>query len=174
MHRTKHTHKGRRGCVRGRREGWGPGGPGGHRARRGDVRNAVLSLLSEKAMHGYEMIGELEERSGGRWRPSAGSIYPTLQLLSDEGLVKAEEVEGKNVFSLTPEGEKAAEANAERRKSWEENGEDSAFHRLRIAAFQAGGAAKQVAAAGDEKQIEQAIEILSEARKKIYSILAEG
>jgi DNA-binding PadR family transcriptional regulator len=79
-------------------------GRGGHRAKRGDVRSAILALLGEKPMHGYEMIQELEERSGGRWRPSAGSIYPTLQLLEDEGLVRAQEVEGKRVFDLTDAG----------------------------------------------------------------------
>jgi DNA-binding PadR family transcriptional regulator len=123
-------------------------------------------------MHGYEIIGVLEERSGGRWRPSAGSIYPTLQLLSDEGLVKAEEVDGKRVFSLTEEGTKAAEAITERRKSWEEDGEDSPYHRLRKATFQAIGAARQVGAAGDETQVDEAVKILDDARKRIYSILA--
>ena len=164
----------RRGGGRGSRHGWEPGPPRGHRARRGDVRSAALSLLAERPMHGYEMIQELEERSGGRWRPSAGSIYPTLQLLSDEGLVKDDEVDGKRVFSLTKEGEEAAAAIAERRKSWEENGEDSPFHRLRTAAFQVGGAAKQVAHAGDEAQVEKTVEVLTDARRKIYSILAES
>ena len=76
-------------------------GRGGPRARRGDVRAAVLALLGERPMHGYEMIQELEERTGGVWRPSAGSIYPTLQLLEDEGLIKGEESEGK---SMRPAG----------------------------------------------------------------------
>jgi DNA-binding PadR family transcriptional regulator len=174
MHSSKHAHSGPRGRVKARREGRRAIGPGGHRARRGDVRSAVLTLLAEKPMHGYEIIGVLEERSGGRWRPSAGSIYPALQLLSDEGLVQAEEVDTKRIFSLTEEGEKAAEATAKRRKSWEESGEDSPYHHLRIASFQVGGAARQVAAAGTEKQIEQATEILADARKRIYSILAEG
>src|SRR5688572_28472820 len=103
MHGTHHRRRGRH--MRGGR-GYGPShGPGGHRARRGDVRFAVLSLLGEKPMHGYEMIQQLEEKTGGRWRPSAGSIYPTLQLLADEGLVRAEEVEGKKIFSLTDQGE---------------------------------------------------------------------
>ncbi len=66
-------------------------GAGGRRgARRGDVRAAVLALLAERPMHGYEMIQELESRTDGMWRPSPGSIYPTLQLLEDEGLVSAE------------------------------------------------------------------------------------
>jgi DNA-binding PadR family transcriptional regulator len=100
----------------------GPRGGGGPRARRGDVRAAVLALLQERPMHGYEMIQELQARSGGVWRPSAGSIYPTLQLLEDEGLVAAEEVDGKRRFTLTAEGV----AEAERRPGrppWEQVGE---------------------------------------------------
>src|SRR6478736_4656246 len=76
-------------------------GRGGPRARRGDVRAAILALLAEQPMHGYEMIKEIEERSGGYWRPSAGSIYPTLQLIEEEGLITGEESDGKRRFSLT-------------------------------------------------------------------------
>ena len=79
-------------------------GRGGPRARRGDIRAAVLALLAERPMHGYEMIKELEERTKGAWVPSAGSIYPTLQLLEDEGLVAGEERDGKRRFTLTDAG----------------------------------------------------------------------
>src|SRR3954462_54518 len=82
-------------------------GRGRHRVRRGDVRSAILALLDDRPMHGYERIQGLEERTGGRWTPSAGSIYPTLQLLEDEGLVTPEEVEGRKVFSLTESGKEA-------------------------------------------------------------------
>src|SRR4249919_1877467 len=82
-------------------------GRGGPRARRGDIRAAVLALLAERPMHGYEMIKELEERTKGAWVPSAGSIYPTLQLLEDEGLVAGEESDGKRRFTLTEAGAKA-------------------------------------------------------------------
>ncbi len=97
----------------------------GARARRGDVRAAVLALLAEQPMHGYEMITEIEERSGGYWRPSAGSIYPTLQLLEDEGLIAGEESDGKRRFTLTDEGHKLAEEKAEEAggagsKPWEQ------------------------------------------------------
>src|SRR5919106_4340668 len=115
MHAYRHRRGGPR---RHARMGLGPWwGHGGHRARRGDVRTAILALLEERPMHGYEMIQQLEERSGGRWRPSAGSIYPTLQLLEDEGLVSGEEVDGKRVFSLTEAGTKAATAIADRARS---------------------------------------------------------
>src|SRR5882672_8468868 len=96
--------------------GWGPGpgrrgrGHGGRRGRRGDVRAAILALLAERSMHGYEMIQEIGERSGGLWRPSPGSVYPTLQLLADEGLVTSSEGSGsKRLFELTDEGRAAAE-----------------------------------------------------------------
>ena len=74
--------------------------------RRGDIRSAILALLAERPMHGYEIIGELTERTDGLWRPSPGSIYPTLQLLEDEGLVtaQADEAGGKRRYALTEEG----------------------------------------------------------------------
>ena len=72
--------------------------------RRGDVRPAILAVLEDEPMHGYQVIRVLEERSGGRWRPSAGSVYPTLQQLQDEGLVRSEEVDGRRTYSLTDEG----------------------------------------------------------------------
>ena len=102
-HRSRHGY-GRHEMSRGHGRG---GGRGRHRVRRGDVRSAILALLDDRPMHGYEMITELDERTGGRWRPSAGSIYPTLQLLEDEGLVTAEEVEGRKVYSLTDSGKEA-------------------------------------------------------------------
>ena len=93
--------------------GYGTGGYGGHgrgrMTRRGDVRAAILALLAEKPMHGYQVISELDARTEGRWRPSAGSIYPTLQLLEDEGLVTGEESGGKRRFSLTDAGRADAE-----------------------------------------------------------------
>ena len=90
---------GGRGGGRGGGRSWG-------RARRGDIRSAILALLAERPMHGYEIIGELSERTEGLWRPSPGSIYPTLQLLEDEGLVTAQSEEGggKRRYSLTDDG----------------------------------------------------------------------
>lgn len=152
----------------------GFGGPGGQRARRGDVRAAVLRLLSEKPMHGYQIIQELSQRSAGAWSPSAGSVYPTLQLLADEGLVSAEESGGKKVFSLTEAGAAAVAETADQPAPWEEaaqsgsegSGYREAVGRLMHAAFQIGksGSAPQVAAA---------IDVLADARKKLYAILAE-
>ena len=78
--------------------------------RRGEIRPLILAVLATKPMHGYEVITELEAQSGGRWRPSAGSIYPTLQQLADEGLVTGEEIDGRRVYALTDEGKAAAAA----------------------------------------------------------------
>ena len=148
---------------------------GGHRARRGNVRAAILALLGERPMHGYEMIQELEARTDGQWRPSAGSIYPTLQLLEDEGLVSMEEVDGKRVFSLTDAGREAAESERSAAAPWDEAaaGADSPLGRLRVAAVQLGAAAMQVGQAGSEDQISRTADVLTETRRRIYAILAE-
>ena len=96
--------------------------PGGStRMARGDVRAAVLSLLAEEPMHGYQIIREIEDRSGGTWKPSAGSVYPTLQLLADEGLVAAEEQNGRKTYSLTEAGRATAD-EADAPAPWEGNG----------------------------------------------------
>ena len=149
-------------------------GQRGHRARRGDVRSAVLSLLSDRPMHGYEMIQELEERSGGRWRPSAGSIYPTLQLMEDEGLVRSEQVEGKKVFSLTDAGTEALAERGEAKPPWEEGGADrSLYAQFSQELRSLHNAAAQVARAGDGEQLKQTVEVLTETRKRLYKLLAE-
>lgn len=157
----------------GRRELRAGRGHGRHRVRRGDVRSAILALLDDRSMHGYEMIQELEERTGGRWRPSAGSIYPTLQLLEDEGLVSAEEVDGKRVFSLTDSGREAVPDRTEGERPWEEGDEDSPRFEVRRELFRTMAAAKQVARTEDEGQVAKAAEILKDARRKLYGILAE-
>lgn len=105
--------------------GFGPmGRMGGFRAGRGMVEPAILRVLSEKPMHGYEIISTLEEKSHGMWRPSAGSIYPTLQLLEEKGLVKSTDVEGKKSYELTDEGVKENEKHAEMHdEMWEKRAE---------------------------------------------------
>ena len=155
---------------------WGPpfgGRGGGPRVRRGNVRAAILALLAERPMHGYEMTQELEARTNGLWRPSAGSIYPTLALLEDEGLVTGEESGGKRRFSLTDAGR--AETEKLERPPWEEvtdEGEGPASS-LRDAAFQLGAAIIQVARTGNEDQIAKTRDILGDARRRVYSLLGE-
>src|SRR5690606_5194558 len=89
------------------------------RMARGDVRAAVLALLAERPMHGYQIISEIEQRSGGAWKPSAGSVYPTLQLLADEGLIVSDVADGRKTYSLTEAGEAEVAATAGRAAPWE-------------------------------------------------------
>jgi DNA-binding PadR family transcriptional regulator len=147
----------------------------GARMARGDVRAAVLALLAEKPMHGYQIIHEIEERSGGAWKPSPGSVYPTLQLLADEGLIVAEESNGRKTYSLTDEGRASADAAAGNSAPWEtesarENGRATALPRAGIDLAQA---AAQVGRSGNPEQVKQAVAVLEEARRKLYSILAQ-
>ncbi len=79
-------------------------GGGGRKARRGDIRTAALLLLAEEPRNGYQIMQEVQERSEGAWRPSPGSVYPALQQLEDEGLIRSEEVDGRKLFRLTDEG----------------------------------------------------------------------
>ena len=159
--------------------GWGPPfdfrgrGP---RARRGDIRAGILHLLADvdRPMHGYEMIRELQERSGGAWRPSAGSIYPTLQLLEDEGLVASTEDSGKRLYSLTDAGREEI-ANRGGQAPWEEFAEaaDSPWHELRNAGMGLMAAAMQGAHAANEDQLGRITDTLREARSRIYRILGD-
>ena len=151
---------------------WTHGRGGRHRVRRGDVRSAILALLDDRSMHGYEMIQELDERTGGRWRPSAGSIYPTLQLLEDEGLVSSEQVDGKRVYSLTDAGRQEVPPSSEGKRPWEEADRDSPRFELRAELFRTMAAAKQLARTDDEAQIGKAVSILKESRRQLYGILA--
>jgi DNA-binding PadR family transcriptional regulator len=145
----------------------------GTRVGRGEVRTAVLALLAEQPMHGYQIIREIDERSGGSWKPSAGSVYPTLQLLADEGLVSAEESNGRKVYSLTEAGR--AVASDETASPWEST-ESAAKHRftaLPKAGVELAQATAQVNRTGTPEQVSQAVAVLDEARRRIYTILAQ-
>ena len=154
--------------------GFGVRGRGRGRRGRGDVRAAILALLAERPMHGYEMIQELEARTGGVWRPSPGSVYPTLQLLEDEGLIAGEEGEGRRRFTLTDAGR--AEAERQGQTPWEQvtAGVAPAAWSLRDAIGQIVQASWSVAHAGTEAQQAKALEILNDSRRRLYAILAEG
>ncbi|MGG7462884.1 PadR family transcriptional regulator [Plantibacter sp. YIM 135347] len=150
----------------------------GTRVGRGDVRTAVLSLLAEQPMHGYQIIREIEERSGGSWKPSAGSVYPTLQLLADEGLISAEESNGRKTYALTEAGrEEVAGSDAttpwDTAGSGEGTGPGANFGALPKAGVELAQAAAQVGRTGTPEQIKQAVTVLDEARKRLYSILAQ-
>jgi DNA-binding PadR family transcriptional regulator len=145
-----------------------PPGPWGHRGRgrgrrgRGDVRAAILALLAERPMHGYEMIQELEARTGGVWRPSPGSV-----------LIAGEEGEGRRRFTLTDAGRSEAERHGQR-APWEEvtAGVAPAAWNLRDAIAQTAQAAWSVGSAGSEAQQARALEVLNDARRRLYAILA--
>jgi DNA-binding PadR family transcriptional regulator len=159
--------------------GFGPGrrGPGRGRRGRGDVRLAVLALVAEQPRHGYEIIQEIAERTGGRWKPSPGSVYPTLSQLEDEGLVRVENTDGRRVVHLTEAGTAYVEEHREELdKAWaafegdEEEGPEGVLWQ-QLAQLHA--AAQQVMATGTPEQIATATEALTEARKTIYRLLAE-
>src|ERR1700704_4422613 len=155
--------------------GFGPGQFGGrHKAERGDIRAAILGLLAEQPMHGYQIIREIGERSEGAWTPSPGSVYPTLQQLTDEELVRSSETDGKRVYELTDEGRAKAESR-EGALPWEEaaEGADDDLVALRDLVFQVMGATRQVAHAGTKAQLEAAQHILRSARKSLYQLLAD-
>ncbi|MCM3659020.1 PadR family transcriptional regulator [Agromyces mediolanus] len=148
---------------------------GASRMARGDVRQAVLVLLAEEPMHGYQIIREIEERSGGSWKPSAGSVYPTLQLLADEGLIAAEELRGRKTYSLTEAGRAEAAEGADRPAPWETGSRGAAPHAaLSKAGIELASAAAQLGRTGTPEQLEQAVRELDDTRRRLYSILAQG
>jgi DNA-binding PadR family transcriptional regulator len=159
---------------------WGRGGPFGRgpgrgRRRRGDVRTALLLLLAEEARNGYQLMQTIEERSGGRWRPSPGSVYPALAQLEDEGLVKAVERDGTKLFEITEAGREQVAGAHGQTAPWEME-DDPAFEtlaELRSLVHQIGMAAGQVVHAGDEAQIARARDTLADTRRRLYRILAE-
>jgi DNA-binding PadR family transcriptional regulator len=143
--------------------------------RRGDIKPALLRTLLDGPAHGYEIIRRLEERSGGLWRPSAGSVYPTLQMLEEQGLLRSHEDGGKRVYELTDEGRTEAEASpGDRGFPWEGDQDLRGHRALRTAMGQLFLATKQVQAAGDPNLVEAAAGILKEARQRLYQLLAEA
>src|ERR1700729_1399911 len=162
--------------------GFGPGGPGGPRgrgrkARRGDIRTAALLLLAEEPRNGYQIMQEVEERSDGVWRPSPGSVYPALQQLEDEGLIRSEELEGRKLFQLPDEGRASVKERGEDKPApWEQMSGDVSdqMHELGKLMREVGFAFAQVMKTGSEAQIAEARKVLSTARKDLYRILADG
>jgi DNA-binding PadR family transcriptional regulator len=160
----------------------GPFGPPrfggrGPRVRRGDVRAAILDLLGEgQPWNGYQLIQEIGARTQGVWRPSAGSVYPALQQLEDEGLIQTEAGQDRRrMFTLTDEGRAYVEAHAdELRASWDAvtGSVDDAEVQLRNTIRQVIVAVTQVAQAGSAAQVAQAGKILADTRRALYRILA--
>lgn len=145
----------------------------GPRMGRGDVRAAILALLTEGSMHGYQIIQEIDKRSNGAWKPSAGSVYPTLQLLADEGVIQADEADGRKTYSLTASGKEQAEAGGT--APWEGLGARGSSRSMVLpkAGVKLAEAAGQIARGGTTEQVEAAVTVIDEARRKLYSILAQ-
>ena len=139
--------------------------------RRGDIRTAVLLVLEEEPRHGYEVIQALEEKSDGAWRPSPGSIYPTLQLFEDEGLARSTERDGKRVYELTETGRAEAQQRLEEAGAPPWAGTNPM--NLRGAVMQLHAAARMLGGAGTQEQVERATTIVNDARKALYRLLAE-
>ena len=161
--------------------GFGPGGGGpfgrGRKARRGDIRTAALLLLAEEPRNGYQIMQEVEERSDGAWRPSPGSVYPALQQLEDEGLIRSEEIDGRKLFALTDAGRAHVQERGDDKPApWEQMSGDVSDQvtelgkLMREVAF----AFTQVIRTGSEAQMVEARKVLATARRDLYRILADG
>lgn len=160
----------RRRHGRGQREGsWG----NEQRTPRGDIKYLLLTLLAEQPQHGYQLIKELEARQGGFYRPSPGSVYPTLQLLEEGGYLTSEQVEGKRIYTITESGR---EFLAERDNSVglkDQVDSQQPLIELKEAVMELRAAVMQVARGSNLERVSRVREILKRAKREIYSILAE-
>jgi DNA-binding PadR family transcriptional regulator len=162
--------------------GFGPGGGRfgrGRKARRGDIRTAALLLLAEEPRNGYQIMQEVQERSDGVWRPSPGSVYPALQQLEDEGLIRSSEGHGGTgkVFELTEVGQaRMQERDAEAPAPWEQMSGNVSEQAVELAGImrEVASAFAQVMRSGSDTQIGEARKVLSAARRDLYRILADG
>ena len=162
---------------------WWPGPPGppwgaprGAKAARGDVRAAILALLREGPRTGYQIMSDIEARSGGAWRPSPGAVYPALAALADEGLIVGEESGGRRTFTLTEAGRDYVEQNPDlARGAWESQSQQEDWQPpgLFAEAARLAGGIVQVAHAGTPEQVQAAERLLEQTRRKLYQILAD-
>ncbi|ROS52742.1 PadR family transcriptional regulator [Frigoribacterium sp. PhB24] len=156
--------------------GFGPGRGGRGRARRGDVRLAILSLLSDAPSNGYGLIKAIAERTDGTWKPSPGSVYPTLQQLVDEELISSDEAATKSVFTLTETGRAyVAEHADEIEKAWAATADDASDtdREFQTSLMKLMGVVKQFHHDGSEAQRAAATAKLDETRRALYAILAD-
>jgi len=154
------------------------GGHRGPKVRRGDVRSAILDVLAVEPMNGYQIIQQIAERSGGAWKPSPGSVYPTVQQLEDEGLVEGSEGEGRRLLTLSAEGRRYVEEHPdELAATWrpfDQGAEDEGPGDLKPVIGQVMAAVWQVVVSGNRQQQAEAAEILADTRRKLYGLLADG
>ncbi len=153
----------------------------GPRVRRGDVRAAILDVLAAEPMNGYQVISQIADRTQGAWKPSPGSVYPTIQQLEDEGLIEADDERGRRTLRLSDEGRAYVEANAaELAAVWAPFGEPEPsrdtgdFSNLKPEIGQVMNAVWQIITTGTEQQKREAIEVLVDTRRKLYGLLADG
>jgi DNA-binding PadR family transcriptional regulator len=144
----------------------------GGRVPKGNVRGLLLAALLDGPAHGYELMRRLEGQAGGRWRPSPGSVYPLLQVLEDEGLVRGRDSDGRKVYELTERGR--TQADAGQLLDLATGPADGSAHLdLRAEVHRLHDAARQVATAGDPTQVQEAVEIVRSARQALYRLLAQ-
>ncbi|MEM8620160.1 MAG: PadR family transcriptional regulator [Actinomycetota bacterium] len=169
-----------RGHQRRGRHAWRRGGPHGggrrHRARRGALRDGVITLLGERPMHGYELITELEARSNGRWRPSPGAIYPALRKMEHHGLINSSDDDGTRTFALTDEGQAALTRLEAARVTgapapWDDAGAGERGD-LRHLMSEIGGQLRQIGRFGTAEQVDATRTILDDTKRQLYAVLA--
>jgi DNA-binding PadR family transcriptional regulator len=143
--------------------------------RRGGTQTAILALLAEQPMHGYQIIQELATRSGGAWTPGAGTVYPALEQLEAQGLITGEQQDDKRVYSITEKGREMAQRHEARGNAPWDDAADASGPRVDLgkSVFALMNAAQQVGRTGSDEQVSKAVELLDQVRKQIYLILAE-
>jgi len=150
----------------------------GPKVKRGDVRSAILDVLAVEPMNGYQIIQQIAERTGGSWKPSPGSVYPTVQQLEDEGLVEGVDGAGRRLLRLTEEGRQYVEEHPEELaatwKPFDEDSEDESSPDLKPVIGQVMSAVWQVMTTGTRQQQAEAAEILADTRRRLYGLLADG
>ena len=146
------------------------------RVRRGDMKYRILELLAERSRHGYDIIRDLEAKYEG-YRASAGSVYPTLQMLEDGGFVTSETVDGKRIYTITAAGRELLSQRAPDVDDEEDDDGDDVretWAGLRKSAVALGAAVMQVARERDPEKVGRVRDILDRARREVYAILADG
>jgi DNA-binding PadR family transcriptional regulator len=161
--------KGRHHHGRGKRRDWGDE----RRTPRGDIKYILLELLAEEPRHGYELIKELEARYGGFWKPSPGSVYPTLQLLEEGGYLTFEQIEGRKVYTITDTGRELLSERGDRLPSMDRGNKPQQLIELKEAIADVGAAVMQVARSNNADKVTRVRETLNRVKREIYSILAE-
>jgi DNA-binding PadR family transcriptional regulator len=143
------------------------------RARRGDIKFFILEVLQEKPSHGYEIIRTLEERNNGMYKPSPGSVYPTLQMLEEGGYLSSEAIDGKKIYTITDSGRELIKERGERTPEPNPEVPPQPAIDIKSSAFKLAEAVRQGMKIGDPETVRRIILILDKARKEIYIVLSE-